>query len=136
ATLQTTSHVVEYPSFSFGIRTLHLNMDKIPVSQDERSFTFEINGVSVFSKGGNWIPADSIYARVTDAKYEALLSEAKEANFNMLRVWGGGIYERDIFYDKCDEYGILIWHDFMFACAKYPDHLAWFRDEVESRNQA
>ncbi|WP_171628278.1 glycoside hydrolase family 2 protein [Paenibacillus plantarum] len=131
ATLQTSTHVVEYPSFSFGIRTLHLNMDKIPESQDERSFAFEINGVSVFSKGGNWIPADAIYARVTDATYEALLSEAKEANFNMLRVWGGGIYERDIFYDKCDEYGILIWHDFMFTCAKYPDHLAWFRDEVE-----
>ncbi|OPH48454.1 hypothetical protein BC351_08275 [Paenibacillus ferrarius] len=131
ATLQTSTHVVEYPTFSVGIRTLQLNMDKIPESQEERSFTFEINGVSVFSKGGNWIPADAIYARVTDAKYKALLSEAKEANFNMLRVWGGGIYERDIFYDKCDEYGILIWHDFMFTCAKYPDHLAWFRDEVE-----
>ncbi|WP_167355849.1 glycoside hydrolase family 2 protein [Paenibacillus oryzisoli] len=131
ATLQTTTQVVEYPSFSYGIRTLHLNMDKIPEHQDERSFTFEINGVSVFSKGGNWVPADAIYARVTDDTYEVLLREAKEANFNMLRVWGGGIYERDIFYEKCDQYGILIWQDFMFACAKYPDHLAWFRDEVE-----
>ncbi|MDR6550398.1 glycosyl hydrolase 2 galactose-binding domain-containing protein [Paenibacillus qinlingensis] len=131
ATLQTTTHLVTYPTFSVGIRTLNLNMNKIPESQDERSFTFEINGVALFSKGGNWIPADSIYARVTDATYEALLSEAKEANFNMLRVWGGGIYEKDIFYNKCDEYGILIWHDFMFTCAKYPDHLTWFRDEVE-----
>ncbi|UKS26681.1 beta-mannosidase [Paenibacillus sp. HWE-109] len=131
ATLQTTTHAVDYPAFLFGIRTLRLKMDKIPQSPDERSFTFEINGVTTFSKGGNWIPADSIYARVTDAKYDALLREAKEANFNMLRVWGGGIYERDIFYDKCDEYGILIWHDFMFSCAKYPDNLSWFRHEVE-----
>jgi beta-mannosidase len=130
-TAQTKTHRVEYPAFSFGIRTLHLNMDKIAQGNDERAFAFEINGVTVFSKGGNWIPADSIYARVTDAKYDTLIKEAKEANFNMLRIWGGGIYERDVFYEKCDEYGILIWHDFMFSCAKYPDNLAWFREEVE-----
>jgi beta-mannosidase len=128
---ESESHRVEYPSFSFGIRTLSLNMDKLSQGEDERAFAFEINGVTIFSKGGNWIPADSIYARVTDVQYDTLLMEAKAANFNMLRIWGGGIYERDIFYEKCDEYGILIWHDFMFACAKYPDHLAWFREETE-----
>lgn len=131
ASLQLKGHRVEYPAFLFGIRKLCLNMEKLQSGIDERAFTFEINDVPVFSKGGNWIPADSIYARVSDQKYESLLKEAKEANFNMLRVWGGGIYEKDIFYEKCDEYGILIWHDFMFACAKYPDNLAWFRHEVE-----
>lgn len=119
----------EYPAFKYGIRTLKLNLDKINAS--ERTFAFEINGVKAFCKGGNWIPADSIYARVTDEKYDTLIREAKEANFTMLRIWGGGIYERDIFYEKCDEYGIMIWHDFMFACAMYPDNLEWFRNEAE-----
>lgn len=119
----------EFPEFKYGIRTLKLNLDKI--NPKERSFAFEINGVKTFCKGGNWIPADSIYARVTDEKYDTLIREAKEASFTMLRVWGGGIYERDIFYDKCNEYGILIWHDFMFACALYPDNLDWFRNEVQ-----
>ena len=113
----------------FGIRTVNLNIDKI--NDRERKFEFVINGEKVFCKGANWIPADSIYARVSDSKYDYLVKEAKEANFNMLRVWGGGLYERDIFYEKCDEYGIMIWHDFMFACAMYPDDREWFRQEVE-----
>ncbi|MFK7696240.1 glycosyl hydrolase 2 galactose-binding domain-containing protein [Paenibacillus sp. HJGM_3] len=120
---------VEYPAFRFGIRTLRLNTSKL--KDGERQFTFEVNGVPVFCKGANWIPADSIYARVTEERYDRLLQEAREANFNMLRVWGGGLYERDFFYAKCDEYGLLVWQDFMFACAKYPDHLEWFRQEVE-----
>ncbi len=119
----------QYPVFRYGIRTLKLNLDKI--NANERLFAFEINRVKVFCKGADWIPADSIYARVSDEKYGMLIREAKEANINMLRIWGGGIYERDIFYDKCDEYGIMIWHDFMFACAMYPDNLEWFRNEVE-----
>jgi beta-mannosidase len=118
-----------YPGFKFGIRTIRLNQDR--VFGDERGFAIEINGIKTFCKGGNWIPADSIYARVTDEKYDTLTMEARNANFNMLRVWGGGIYERDIFYRKCDEYGIMLWHDFMFSCAMYPDNLEWFRDEVE-----
>lgn len=127
----TESQRTEYPPFAYGIRMLKLNTDRLPQDRDERLFRFEINGVAAFCKGANWIPADSIYARVTDGKIDRLLREAKEANFNMVRIWGGGIYERDLFYDKCDEYGLLIWHDFMFACAKYPDHLPWFREEAE-----
>ena len=118
-----------YPEFKIGIKTLNLNMEKLNPS--ERLFAFEINGKKVFCKGGNWIPADSIYARVTEEKYDMLLREARNANFNMLRIWGGGIYERDIFYEKCDQYGLLIWHDFMFACALYPDNLEWFLAECE-----
>ncbi|MCL5072304.1 MAG: beta-mannosidase, partial [Actinobacteria bacterium] len=122
--------IIDYSHFKYGIKTLELDIDKL--NARERNFAFKINGIKTFCKGGNWIPADSIYARVTDEKYGYLLKEAKEANFNMLRIWGGGIYERDIFYEKCDEYGIMVWHDFMFACALYPDRLDWFKREVEN----
>lgn len=115
--------------FRLAVRTLQLNLDRI--GKADRLFALEINGRKVFCKGANWIPADSIYARVTKEKYDSLLRQAREANFTMLRVWGGGIYESDLFYDKCDELGILVWQDFMFACALYPDDRDWFRREVE-----
>lgn len=119
----------EYPEFRFGIRTIVINSDN--VNGNEHLFAFEVNGIKTFCKGGNWIPADAIYARITDNKYEKLIKEAADANFTMLRIWGGGLYERDVFYDKCDEYGIMIWHDMMFACAIYPDRFEWFRREIE-----
>ena len=119
--------VISYPAFSYGIR--HIEMDLSPITGEERYFALKVNGVRIFCKGGDWIPADSIYARVSDAKYEALIGEAAQANFNALRVWGGGIYEKEIFYDLCDRYGILLWHDFMFACSTYPDHIDGFREE-------
>src|ERR1041384_2001652 len=85
-----------------------------------RSFAFIINGVPVFAKGANWIPADSFPTRMTREKYRWLIKSAADANMNMLRVWGGGIYETDEFYEMCDEMGILVWQDFMFACSMYP----------------
>jgi len=114
---------------SFGIRTIVLDMKKDCL--DGFNFGFCVNGVNLFCKGANWIPADSIYGRVTDEKYTKLIEEAAECNFNMLRVWGGGIYEREIFYNLCDAQGLLVWQDFMFACAVYPDSYEWFRNEVE-----
>ncbi len=128
ATARATS--VVYPTFKFGLRTININMDRI--SADERRFALEINGIPVFAKGADWVPADAIYARVSDSKYEALINEAKEANFNMIRIWGGGNFEKDLFYELCDQNGILLWHDFMFACVLYPDNLAWFCQEVEN----
>lgn len=119
----------QYPAFRLGIRTVTL--DTSPAENGGRRFRFVVNGMPAFMKGGNWIPSDSIYARVTDARYRALVAEAKEANFNMLRVWGGGLYEADAFYNACDECGILLWHDFMFACSAYPDHRDGFMREVE-----
>jgi len=119
----------EYLEFKTGVRVLKLNMER--VNDKERLFRFEVNGKEIFCKGANWVPADSIYARVTDEKYEALIREARDANFNMLRIWGGGRYEKDIFYELCDQMGIMIWHDFMFCCAVYPDNLEWFRQEAE-----
>ena len=84
------------------------------------TFHFELNGKPVYIKGTNYIPQNSFQNNVTDAHYYKLLNDVLETNMNMLRVWGGGIYENDIFYDLCDAKGILVWQDFMFACAMYP----------------
>jgi beta-mannosidase len=100
-----------------GVRALELKQQR---DESGKSFTFLINGVPVFAKGANWIPADSFPARITKDKYRELLESARDSNMNMLRVWGGGIYESDDFYDLCDEMGILVWQDFMFGCSMYP----------------
>ena len=100
-----------------GLRTLELRQRR---DQWGKSFEFVINGVPVFAKGGNWIPADSFPTRVGRERYRQLLESVRDANMNMLRVWGGGIYESDEFYELCDELGILVWQDFMFACSMYP----------------
>jgi len=96
-----------------------------------KSFRFAVNGVPFFAKGGNWIPADSFPPRVTRAKYEALLRDCAAANMNMLRVWGGGIYESPEFYDLCDELGLVVWQDFMFAGSMVPGDPA-FLDNVRA----
>jgi beta-mannosidase len=93
--------------------------------------TFRVNGRDIFCKGANWVPADALPSRWTRERYDALLSAARWANMNCLRVWGGGRYEAEDFYDLCDEKGILVWQDFMFACALYPSSPS-FLDEVEA----
>ena len=100
-----------------GIRSLRLitRPDK-----DGRTFYFELNGVPVFAKGANYIPCDNFLPRVSRAVYEKTIKDAVDANMNMLRIWGGGTYEDDYFYELCDKYGIMIWQDFMFACSLYP----------------
>ncbi|WP_375105441.1 glycoside hydrolase family 2 protein [Paenibacillus sp. RS8] len=111
----------------FGIRKIELmQLDE----EGRHAFTFVLNGVKVFAKGANWIPIDSFIATVPDSRYTHLLQMAKAANMNMIRAWGGGIYERDIFFDECDRLGILIWQDFMFACALYPDYNRNFMNNV------
>ncbi|MCK7557618.1 hypothetical protein MKQ70_22465 [Chitinophaga sedimenti] len=113
-----------------GLRTLEV-VNK-PDAQGE-SFFVKVNGVPVFMKGANYIPQDNFLPRVTDARYHKLFADMKEANFNMVRVWGGGIYENDIFYDLADENGILVWQDFMFACSLYPsdsDFLQQVKEEA------
>jgi len=129
--IATCEDVTEEHTLQYGIRTVELDTSAIPVLGDEhRNFFFIVNGVKVFCKGGNWIPNDCLYPRVSEDKYRTLIDEARGANFNMLRIWGGGLYERDIFYQLCNESGILVWHDFMFACTTYPDHKEWFRQVV------
>ncbi|KAM6221639.1 beta-mannosidase [Rhynchocyon petersi] len=95
------------------------------------SFYFKINGLPIFLKGSNWIPADSLQDRVTSDLLRLLLQSAVDANMNTLRVWGGGLYEQDEFYELCDRLGIMIWQDFMFACALYPTDQS-FMDSVST----
>ncbi len=102
---------------NIGLRTLKLIQKHDSVGS---SFYFELNGRPVFAKGANYIPQDVFLNRVSESDYEDLIVSAADVNMNMLRVWGGGIYEKDIFYNLCDKYGILVWQDFMFACAMYP----------------
>ncbi|HET6557318.1 MAG TPA: glycoside hydrolase family 2 protein [Prolixibacteraceae bacterium] len=111
-----------------GIRTLELVRDK---DNKGTSFYYKLNGVPVFMKGANYIPNDIFPARVTDEMYKNVINTSKISNFNMLRVWGGGIYENDLFYDLCDENGILVWQDFMFACAMFPGDEAFLNNVKE-----
>lgn len=84
-----------------------------------KSFAFKVNGIEIFAMGANYIPEDSLLARCSKSKTKKLIEDCARANFNCLRVWGGGIYPEDYFYDLCDEYGIIVWQDLMFACALY-----------------
>ena len=104
-------------SDAIGIRSLKL------ITKDDaqgRSLTFELNGKPVFMKGVDMIPLDNFLPRVSHEKYDKHVLDAKAVNMNMIRVWGGGVYEDDYFYDLCDRNGILVWQDFMFACSTYP----------------
>ncbi len=106
-----------------GLRTVELvtRKDRSPKASKGESFYFKINGQPVFMKGADWIPVDAMVDRCTRGIYRHLLKSMAETHMNMVRVWGGGWYELDVFYDLCDEMGILIWQDFMMACAVYPD---------------
>ncbi|WP_312343797.1 beta-mannosidase [Chryseobacterium binzhouense] len=100
-----------------GLRTVELIKEK---DEKGKSFYFKVNGNPLYAKGVNWIPSDSFSPRMTKEKYHKLIKDCKEANMNMIRVWGGGIYEDDEFYKACDQNGILVWQDFMFAGSFYP----------------
>ncbi len=111
-----------------GLRVFNLRRKKDQVGE---SFEFLVNGIPFFAKGANWIPADTFVTRITPERYKNLISSAAEANMNMLRIWGGGIYEDDIFYELCDELGLCVWQDFMFACATYPSFDQAFMNNVK-----
>lgn len=120
-----------------GVRTINLDQSPDPDEPGTRFFRFVLNGVPIFARGANWIPASSFVGGLTTDRYEDLIDAAKDANMNMLRVWGGGIYEHDSFYNICDRLGILVWQDFMFSCAPYPEGDPDFVEEVrlEARYQ-
>lgn len=117
AALELEGKVTDLKEQKLGIRSL-----KVVTAPDKHgeSFYFELNGRPLFAKGANYIPCDNFLTRVTDSIYEKTIQDAVSANMNMLRVWGGGVYEKDIFYNLCDKYGILVWQDFMFACSMFP----------------
>jgi len=104
-----------------GIRTIAIDQSPDPDEPGATFFRFILNGVSIFAKGANWVPASSFVGAIPDDTYRDLLERAVAANMNMIRVWGGGMYEPDLFYEECDRLGLLVWQDFMFACAPYPD---------------
>ena len=110
---------IQSGSTRFGFRTVELIQQPI-LGSEGLSFYFRINDVDVFLKGSNWIPPDALRDRVTNATIDLYLQSAIDANINVLRVWGGGGFESDYFYETCDRLGLLIWQDFMFACAMYP----------------
>lgn len=134
ARLLEGERVVAEDSRRIGLRTLMLVQAPIE-GEAGSSFHFEVNGQAFFAGGANWIPDDSLLERITPARYRERAAQAAGANMNMLRVWGGGIYEHEAFYEACDELGLLVWQDFMFACGLYPanaDFLASVRAEAEA----
>ena len=115
-----------------GIRTIAIDQSPDPDEPGTSFFRFVLNGVPIFARGANWVPASSFVGAIPDATYRDLLERAAGANMNMIRVWGGGIYEHDIFYAECDRLGLLVWQDFMFACAPYPDDDPVFVENVRA----
>lgn len=112
-----------------GLRTIELDQSADP-SGEGTLFRFVLNGFPTFARGANWVPADTLVGSVRPERYRALVETAKQGNMNMIRIWGGGIYEHDAFYSACDELGVLIWHDFMFACVDYPSEDPVLQGEV------
>ena len=115
--LKKDGKVVASREVTTGLRSL-----KLVRRQDTQgeTFYFELNGIPVFAKGVNAIPNDVFLPRISRSDYEKMVTDAANANMNMIRIWGGGIYEDDYFYELCDRHGIMVWQDFMFACAMYP----------------
>ena len=112
-----------------GFRRVRIN--QAPHPDGGRFFVLEVNNQPVFCKGGNLVPADLILSRIDRKRSEGLVRQALAANFNLLRVWGGGLYESDDFYDLCDRAGVLVWQEFVFACARYPAYDPGFLQEVK-----
>lgn len=115
--LVANRQLLDEKSVNIGIRSLKIVREKDSIGH---SFYVELNGVPVFMKGSNYIPQDNFLNRVTPAQVKYMVKSAADVHMNMLRVWGGGIYPDDVFYDMCDKYGILVWQDMMFACGMFP----------------
>ncbi|KAJ3159903.1 hypothetical protein HK101_000976 [Irineochytrium annulatum] len=139
--LESSGKNVDVATKMIGFRRVRLVEDPFPKAKSEpaeavsSTFFFEINNTPIFCGGSNWIPADSFLPRVTADTLHTWILLALKGNQNMLRIWGGGIYEDEAFYDLCDKHGILVWQDFMFACGAYPAHDS-FRANVRREAQA
>ncbi len=133
-TLYAGENIVDRSEQQVGLRTIELQQYD---EQGEASFVFVLNGVQVYARGANWIPADNRIGAIPNERYRELIELSAAAHMNMLRVWAGGIYEKDIFYELCDELGILVWQDFAFANALFPDfnhdYMNNVRGEVEDQ---
>ena len=128
-----TKKDIDTATHQIGLRTIKLVREKDSIGE---SFEFQVNGVPVFAKGANWIPAEFFTPATTPEKYRTLLEDAKASNMNMIRVWGGGIYEDETFYNICNELGIMVWQDFIFACAFYPSDDSFHQNiAIEAKEQ-
>ena len=130
--LDEAGELLDVDARRIGLRTLGLQRKK---DRWGESFEFVCNGAPFFAKGANWIPGDAFITRMDEGDYAHLLASAVAANMNMLRVWGGGFYENDVFYDLCDELGLCVWQDFMFACSTYPTFDAEWMENVRAEAQ-
>lgn len=110
--------IIDSGSRKIGFRKIEIDRSQHPV--DGNYFTIKVNNRPVFMKGGNWVPADMIYSKVDHRRLEKLVDLAVRANFNILRIWGGGLYAGNDLLSLCDEKGVVVWHDFLFACSEYP----------------
>ena len=126
--LERNGEIIHTQEGRFAFRSVRL----LEETKDKNllGYALEINGKEIFVRGSNWIPIECFTGVVTNEKYDRLTDLAVEGNLNMLRVWGGGIYEKDVFYDYCDEKGILVWQDIMLACSDIPEDLPWFVDSM------
>ncbi|GJN88518.1 hypothetical protein Rhopal_001484-T1 [Rhodotorula paludigena] len=124
-----TGAVLDSVSRKVGFRRLRIVREPL-ANEPGSTFLFELNNAPLFCGGSNWIPIDSISTNAGPERYRRWLELARDGNQNMIRVWGGGMYEEEVFYETCDELGLLVWQDFMFACGAYPAHLDAFRGNV------
>jgi beta-mannosidase len=124
-TLSDKNSLLDEKSEKIGVRTIELIRENDSIG---KSFYFRVNGIPVFIKGSNYVPSEALVTNVTKDQYVSIVQNAKKANLNMLRVWGGAIYENDIFYDLCAENGIMVWQDFMYACSMYPGDSAFLEN--------
>jgi len=122
--------VVERRELKVGVRTIAIDQSPDPDEPGATFFRFVLNGRPIFARGSCWIPASSFVATLGEAQYRPLIESLADGAQNMVRIWGGGVYEHDAFYDLCDEVGLLVWQDFMFACAPYPQDDPAFVDSV------
>jgi beta-mannosidase len=131
AALKIEGNNIALHNEKIGVRTVELIQEEDSIGT---SFYFEVNGVPVFMKGANYVPLDFFFPRVTEEKYRYFIESAKKANMNMLRIWGGGIYENEFFYNLCDQHGIMIWQDFMFSNSMVPGNKAFLNNVEKEAN--
>lgn len=119
--VSSSSTTIDTVDTKFGVRTIEL-IQRPLTSAPGTTFMFRVNGRDIYIQGGNWIPADMVLPAITREQYFDWVRLAREGHLNMIRVWGGGIYESEDFLDACDELGLLVWHDYALACGDYPVH--------------
>ena len=115
-TLRRSAEKIQEKSLTIGLRTLSISRDKDTWGSE---FAFIVNGIKIFTRGANYIPEDTVYSRISPETIESLIAASAVSHFNCLRVWGGGYYPSDTFYDLCDRYGLIVWQDLMYACNVY-----------------